>query len=624
MRRFVVALALGVVLGMAGDVIPMNAQEQPALVIRGGTLIDGNGGAPVQNAVVVIQSNRIIAVGQAGEVDIPNGAREVDATGKWILPGLMDPKTNWYWQYGEGALHYGMTSGFVSGGRNDYGIAVRDATAHGIIPGPRLFQTYVALNGRGPDGSVPDRYRPGDGSVYVGTPEEAVRWVQRAITAGADFITFGNGDGPVDVWRAGIEEAERQGKAVVFRAMGPQTRGREVCQMGDGIIYVHTGNAGAQIAADESKWADYIGLPPDAYSDMDDAKADALIQQFIGCNAYLEPDLMAADRGFHKNWDRVQQENRDFLDDDNLRAYYPMHAYAAVIENSKSPQDYLTPEVYEMRTRGFANHLAFLKRYVDAGGKLVPASDNPQTHPGLGLQQEITAFVEDVGLTPMQAIQSATLWTAEGYKVDDELGTIEAGKLADIIIVGADPLQDIKNLRQVDTVILDGNIVDHSYHASYPGNIFADSELSDEWAVVANRGWAAALKQATWRPNTTNGRYNLAGGITSEKAPTPGVEAIYPYIVIRGSNDTDMTITGFNFIDRTEVWVDGRRVPTEVISRTELHITIPENLLARGGKLPIAVKNPPPLSDPIWGDTANMAYLLVPFEFTTTSSNNQW
>src|SRR6266700_5549052 len=97
-------------------------QQPSALVIQGGTLIDGNGGAPVPNSVIVIQGNRITAVGRAGQVQIPAGSQVINAAGKWITPGLIDSKSNWNWPYGEAYLRYGVTSAMVTGTRNDTGI----------------------------------------------------------------------------------------------------------------------------------------------------------------------------------------------------------------------------------------------------------------------------------------------------------------------------------------------------------------------------------------------------------------------------------------------------------------------------------------------------------------------
>jgi hypothetical protein len=73
----------------------------------------------------------------------------VNATGKWVLPGFFDAKANWYWQYGEAFLHYGVTSAIISGGRNNLGLATRDAINHGIFPGPRLYQSVVNIGGPG-------------------------------------------------------------------------------------------------------------------------------------------------------------------------------------------------------------------------------------------------------------------------------------------------------------------------------------------------------------------------------------------------------------------------------------------------------------------------------------------
>jgi len=128
---------------------PVTAQGQQALVIQGGTLIDGNGGAPVANSVVVIEGDRIAAVGAAGQVDVPDNARVIDAGGKWVLPGLVDAKANYNWPYGEAFIHYGVTSAMVSGPRGDQGIAERDAINHGIYEGPRLFQTVYGIAGPG-------------------------------------------------------------------------------------------------------------------------------------------------------------------------------------------------------------------------------------------------------------------------------------------------------------------------------------------------------------------------------------------------------------------------------------------------------------------------------------------
>ena len=412
-------------------------------------------------------------------------------------------------------------------------------------------------------------------------------------------------------------------KGIDFRAMGPQTRAREVAAMGTGIVLVHTGNSGSQIAKDPSKWATYIDLPPDAYADMDEDKANDQIKLLVSRQMLLEPDLMATARAFHKNWKRVQQEDRDFVNLPGLKAAYPEYAYHQVWENVKSADTYMKPDEIERRAAGFKNHTWFLKHFVDAGGRLVAASDDPQTHPGLGVHQEMTAFVEDVGLTPMQAIQAGTSWVADGFKIAD-IGRIAPGKFADVLIVNADPAQDIMNLRKIDTVIKDGKVLERAFHPNYKGGMFNNSRLHDFDNNVEGTDWADALKRATFRPNVLNGRYNTAGGFDTELAPTPGIEAIAPHTVMRGSPETVIKVSGFNFVRGSVALVNGKPVATKVASRTELEATVPAATLAKAGKFKLTVRNPKPLSAPQWGDVSNDSYVLVPYEFSKVLPQPKW
>ena len=133
-----------------------------------------------------------------------------------------------------------------------------------------------------------------------------------------------------------------------------------------------------------------------------------------------------------------------------------------------------------------------------------------------------------------------------------------------------------------------------------------------------------ALKDATWRPNARNGGWGNTGGINSNIAPTPGIESLVPHTVLRGSPETEITITGFSFVSGSQVLVDGNAIPTEVVSRTEISATIPANILASAGNLNIVVRNPEPVRQPYWGDSSNIAHILVPFEYTNILPNEGW
>jgi len=603
-----------------------DAQGQQALVIQGGTLIDGNGGAPVPNSVIVIQGNRIAAVGRAGQVQIPAGAQVVNAAGKWITPGLIDAKSNWNWQYGEGYLHWGVTSAMVTGTRNDQGIADRDAINHGVFAGPRLYQGVLNLQGGGPKGDRRDNYVPGAGGRIARNVEEARALAKSNMEGGADFLGSNDGDAPPEVFAAYADEAHKAGKGVVMRCVGPQTRGKE-CVLAGADVMIHTGEIGVQINKDPEKWKDWIGLPPDSYCDMDPVKEKDMIAFLVAHNSAPEPDFMAADRGFPSNWKRVQQEDREVFNDPNLRAYYPEFAIRDLWQNVEDAHNYLTPAQYETRMCVFKNHAKFIGDLIAAGGHAVVASDIPQTAPGLGVLQEMAVFQEDAHVPPMKILQATTKWVADHFHIRD-IGSIEAGKLADIDIVDADPTADILNMRKINTVIKNGQVVDRAYHAWYGGWLFAnDPQHTDFSPNVTAMGWEAGLKAATFNKPPFIGLLPMAPPPSIRdpfNSPTPGIEAIAPHTVIQGSGDTVLDIKGINFVKRSVVYVDDQPVPTEVVSGTEVKATLSQNLLAQAGKLHISVRNPLPLANPEWGDKSNQANVLVPFAFTTAWSHNKY
>jgi len=608
---------------------PALAQQQQALVIQGGTLIDGNGGAPVPNSVIVIEGDRIAAVGRQGQVQIPAGAQVINAAGKWVTPGLIDAKSNWNWPYGEAYLRWGVTSAMVTGTRNDTGIADRDAVAHGVYPAPRLYQGVINLRGGGPDGKRPDTYVPGAGQRVAHSPDEARALARSNLEGGADFLGTNDGDGPPELFAAYADEAHKAGKAVVMRCVGPATRGRE-CVLAGADIMVHTGEIGDQIAKDPDKWKTYIALPPDAYCDIDPAREKEFIQFLLQHpNTALEPDMMATDRGFPSMWKRVQQEDQEFFSDPVLRTYYPAYQMQHTLDNVKDPSTYLTPAQIEHRACGYKNHAQFLHDFTAAGGHIVAASDIFQSPPGLGVHQEMAVFQDDVKMPPMKVLQAATKWVADHFRIKD-IGTVEAGKLADLDIVTADPLTDIKNMRKIDTVIKDGKVVDRNYHPWYKGWLFAnDPQRREADDVVEGAAWAAALKRATFRPGG-GGNEDITGAAAQLAipdpfaAPTPGIESIFPHTVIQGSSGQTVDIKGFNFVKRSVVYVDGTAVPTEVVSRTEIKATLDPNVFADAGNRVVVVKNPEPLNAPEWGEKSNMAHVLVPFSYTTAWSHNRY
>jgi imidazolonepropionase-like amidohydrolase len=613
--------------GVLGPVVAQ--QQQQTVVIQGGTLIDGNGGAPVPNSVVVIQGNRISAVGRAGQVQVPAGAQIINANGKWVLPGLIDAKSNWNWPYGEGYLKWGVTSAMVTGTRNDTGIADRDAVEHGVYPAPRLYQGVINLQGPGADGKKPDNYRPGNGARIVKDPNDAREKVRMNIEGGADFIGVADGDGQPEIFDAIVDESHKAGVAAILRCVGPVTRGKRCIEAGADVM-IHTGEIGVDMNKDYEKYKDYVALPPDAYCEMDPAKEAEMVKFIAAHNTALEPDMMATDRGFPSMWERVIKEDEEFFSDPVLRSYYPEYMIRHTMENVTPAKERLTQEQYDHRMCGYKNHVKFLHDVVEAGGHVVAASDIYQSPPGLGLHQEMTVYQDDVKMPRMKIIQSATKWVADHFKMKD-IGTVEQGKLADILIVNADPLADIMNLRKIDTVMKDGKVADREYHPWYKGWLFANARDDEGGPVVENAGWVAALKQATWRPNAGPTLLNIQGPAKPYPtvpdmwaSPTPAIESMEPHTIIQGSPTQTLEIKGFHYVKGSVVYVDGQPVPTQVVSRTEIKATVDSHILAQAGNRAVEVKNPLPLDPNAWGDTSNKAHILVPFSFTTKWSHNKY
>jgi len=279
------------------------------------------------------------------------------------------------------------------------------------------------------------------------------------------------------------------------------------------------------------------------------------------------------------------------------------------------PAPSLEPAVLERRRQGYLNMMRFHRMYVDAGWKVTAGGNTNVTKAaGLVLHQELEVFVEG-GFTPMQAIQAATKWSAETFHMQDRLGTIEAGKLADLLIVNADPLQDIRNTQKIDSIVFNGKVIDRAYHP-WPSDPFMDiGNFSWGNPPVESLDWVVALKNATMHSEGGGAGARTAGIPNPLVSPQPAIETISPTLVTEGSPTTTLVIKGFNFVRRMQVFFGGKSVPYRHVSPTELNLTLDETLLRTPGKFDIVIKSPGPIATPEWGNgTSNAAHLLVSFK----------
>ncbi|MDX1499430.1 MAG: amidohydrolase family protein [Woeseiaceae bacterium] len=578
---------------------PVPAQNAAVVVIEGATLIDGNGGAPVPDAVIVIRDNKIASVTAGERARYPRGATVLDAKGKYVVPGFMDAHVHYAGWMAELTLHYGVTSIFSIGSGGKWAIAQRDAINAGKIPGPRNFIAVGSLAGArisalsarsGASGGL-------SGRQVAANADDARAIARRLIEAGADMIKVHRGP-PFEAYKAAIEEAHAAGLPVVAQPLGPTVYAREAILAGADILE-HAAGVAVSVAADPSKWEGWgsierHSLSPLPFADMDEGKARELIELMVEEEVYLEPDFIAIGRGFHDERDKFELQDYQLLSSHEL-SYIPEANRLRMLERYHDFDD-VPAEDWAYRNKAYRNMLQFINEYVQAGGKVLTGTDTAGwAVPGIGLHHEMEILVDEAGMTPMQVIMAATRNSAEAFRILDELGTVEEGKLADLVVVNSDPLAAIENLQDIEWVIKDGEIIDRTFHPYFENPL--------PRGAVEGSAWVRALKTQSMQG-------------TEFGQPPPGIQSIAPDMVTEGDATFTMTIRGVNFTPESLVYFGDRRIPTRLVSDSELEAEIDARLIATVGTYVVTVRNPDPLQRPEWGNgTSNKAHLLVNFRY---------
>jgi hypothetical protein len=206
------------------------------------------------------------------------------------------------------------------------------------------------------------------------------------------------------------------------------------------------------------------------------------------------------------------------------------------------------------------------------------------------------------------------------------LSLTDAGKLADLLIVDEDPLASVANLQKIAYVVADGRVHERGYHAWYRSPFTGEGPVT--LPVVEDVQKVVAMKRARVGFGNAGLAAPLPQGLGPARQPQPMIEALAAHrkdyddeylakvMVKEGGPTLDVTITGVNFFARSVAVFNGIKVPTRVVSRTEVVATIDESLTRSAGRYPIVVKNigPADPANPEWGDgTSNTAWLLVDY-----------
>ena len=512
-------------------------------------------------------------------------------------------------------LNHGVTSTIDVGTTGETAVPYRDAVFHGKAKGPRAFTGVSRLSVNANALVATGLENPLTHTRVPKSAEETRQLVRAWIAAGADYILTYDGALPMDYYQAAFDEANKAGKPVFTRAYGPVLFPKDAALLGSANL-PHSAGIGIAVTKDPSKFKegrdDRNEL--DRYAEMDDAKARDLIQVLVAHHVALVPTFMINFPGYPKEWAQFAEEARLLFTNPDLLAYYPANAMRSALQSYlRSDQG----DVRERRMKGYQNAMRFHKMFVDAGGHLVVSGNtNDAWVPGVDLHQEMQ-IMADAGLTPMQIIQGSTKYPAEMLRKQNLLGTVEAGKLADVIIVNADPLQDIKNLDKINTVIQDGKIVELGYHSNYSSPF---SNVAAQTISVEGLPWAVEMKKSTRGAEGGPQRTGDDSAIPDPpNSPQPAIETMNPIIVKQGEPAV-ITVTGFNFVRKSAVYFNGKPVPFRAVKSTQLEVMLDAEALREGGRFDLVVKNPEPL-DPffvrsMWGNgTSNIAHLIVNYKY---------
>ena len=426
--------------------LPAAAQDKVTLAVTGGRLVDGFGGRPLADSVVLVAGNRIVAVGPEHELDVPAGVRRVDAEGMTVMPGLIDLHVHfdiighgdyphWFGSYEERMrtdiipaaaqimLHAGVTSVRDLGTDIDNAFWLREEIASGRMAGPRAFIAGPFLR-KTTTPFVSDDF---DDTWVVESPADGRRKVRRLVDMGVDVIKTQDEALSFEELQAIYDEAHALGMPVATHLFTQKAlRTALEAGLGSRDTVEHVG---------EGRQPRY---------------PDDIVEMIVENDVYMAPTIIA-EEGIRQIW-----LNPEFVDHPDWRRYVAPGLYEDIVSSYRNVEQH---PLFSRGVLGRDGKMAKLRQLYEAGAEFILASDSgTRGNPHFAAAwREMFYLVHEVGMSEMEVIIAATSKAASVLRRND-LGRIAEGALADIIVVDGDPLMDIGSMQNVVHVISDGEV----------------------------------------------------------------------------------------------------------------------------------------------------------------------
>lgn len=420
------------------------APERVALV--GATVIDGSGGPELDDAIVILHGGEIETVAAREGFEIPRRTRRIDVTGKWIMPGLIDAHAHADRWALPRYLAWGVTSLRDVHGQHDSIFQLRDDVNLGSIPGPRMFIAGAMIDG------APATY-PSASEVTSGP--EARRVVDALAVDGADFVKTYTRITP-ELMEPLVDEASALQLRVTAHlgltdALRASSLGVRAIEHLSGIPEAALANPAALLAAHRRSFFEGWTAFEAAWAGIDSTTLSRLAGRLANDRVFMIPTLV-----LHDTYSRL--DDKGLYQDPDLVAVPDSIQRAWNVAGMVQRAGWTERDFANFRASR-ANQDLFLREFLRQGGVVVAGTDaaNQMLIPGRSEHRELELLVQ-AGVPPREALLTATRNAARLLGADS-LGAVAPGRVADLLVLSRNPLEDIRNTASIDFVVLRGQVM---------------------------------------------------------------------------------------------------------------------------------------------------------------------